>query len=192
MATVLIFNGSPRKNGAVSQVLSEIKRGLEESGNTVIEYYLNGLHYRGCQGCLSCKQTETCCLQDDLRPMYEELRDADGIIFGTPIYMFGISGHTKMRMDRLYPMVDLAHHPLYGSKKLISVYSQTHPESNAYEGEQVRVRNALELTGLHEIAHINVTGIDPADRPVTICDEILETAYAFGRNFNQYVLEGEK
>ena len=116
MAKVLMFNGSPRKKGAISQVMEEVKKGLEKAGNETIMYYLNCLTYRGCQGCLACKKTEICCLKDDLMPMYQELREAEGIVFGTPIYMYGISGQTKTWMDRLYPIIDLEHNALYGEK----------------------------------------------------------------------------
>lgn len=106
MKKILLFNGGARVKGSTYQVLNEIERGIKEAGCTVVDYQLNKLNFKGCQGCLSCKKTSICCLNDDLKAMYEELKDADGIVFGSPIYMHAVTGQTKIWMDRLYALID--------------------------------------------------------------------------------------
>lgn len=48
-----------------------------------------------------CDGTETPILADDFRRVYQSLKKADGIIFGTPTYWFTMSGLMKNFIDRL-------------------------------------------------------------------------------------------
>ena len=51
MSKVVIFNGSPRKNGYTSKLLKQVEKGAKSKGAEVIEFDLNDSGIHGCQGC---------------------------------------------------------------------------------------------------------------------------------------------
>jgi len=57
-----------------------------------------------CDGCYSCTKTGKCRIKDDMQEIYPKLLDADGIIWGTPVYFFHAAGQTKILLDRLYAL----------------------------------------------------------------------------------------
>ena len=47
-----------------------------------------------------------CAVRDGLTPILERLADADGIIFGSPIYFMGVSGALRALLERLlFPFI---------------------------------------------------------------------------------------
>lgn len=181
---VLIINGSPRIEGATSQVLGEIKKGLEQSGVHVLDYQLNQMAYKGCQGCMSCKQTGSCCLTDELRTMLNELKNADGIVIGSPIYMYAISGQTKLFMDRLYSLIDYQYRPFYKKeRKLFTVYSMGSGTGKAFAYEQDRVSTSMRMVGFEEVMRMNVPGISVGDYPVRLRADMMKQAFEAGKKF---------
>lgn len=48
---IIILNGSPRKNGNTAGLIREFTKGAESSGNTVTEFFLDGMNVNGCKGC---------------------------------------------------------------------------------------------------------------------------------------------
>lgn len=48
---IVILNGSPRKNGNTASLTAAFKRGAEEAGNEVTEFFLAHMKINGCLGC---------------------------------------------------------------------------------------------------------------------------------------------
>lgn len=182
MSKIVIFNGSPRKNGTVSQIINEIEKGAREAGTEIITYDLNQSGIRDCQGCMYCKKDNNfCCQKDYLKPMYQDIIDSDTIVFGSPIYMFRITGQAKIWLDRLYPMVDIEHHALYPNKKVITVFSQGAPIESAFSGEFDYIKNIFEIMGWKEVDRFIYTGSFPNTKPENVSTEFLEKAYNLGK-----------
>ena len=53
-----------------------------------------------CQHCDYCMRNKECKLKDDMYTLYPLLKEAQGLIFATPVYNGGISAQTKAIMDR--------------------------------------------------------------------------------------------
>ena len=94
------FMGSPRKDGNTELLLRETVKGIEESGFTVQNFYLNSMNIMPCQNCGGCDETGVCVFEDDMSLIYEAIRTADRIILATPIFFFCVSAQTKMMIDR--------------------------------------------------------------------------------------------
>ncbi len=105
MSKVLAFVGSPHKEGVIARLVQAVGKGVFTHGPRVKYYDLNDPDFRGCQGCFYCWENEGCSVWDHLQPVYEEIKDAPGIIFGSPIYFHGITGQAKMWIDRMFPMI---------------------------------------------------------------------------------------
>ncbi|MDD2340152.1 MAG: flavodoxin family protein [Methanosarcina sp.] len=125
--------GSPRKNGNTNAVVQEVLKGAAEAGAETQTFLLNEMNYRGCQACDYCKTHEKCKLEDDLAELFEEMKKADGIVFGAPIYFAQFSGQMRLFLDRCYSMVNPDHTSrLPAGKKAVIVGAQGMPDPAAY------------------------------------------------------------
>ena len=84
MKTTLVVNGSPRTDGFSSAVAEYIKKRLDAC--TVISPDV-----RHCTGCDMCRAGE-CVINDDMQAYYGLIRDADNIIFVSPLYFSMLTG----------------------------------------------------------------------------------------------------
>ncbi|MCH3965400.1 MAG: flavodoxin family protein [Clostridium sp.] len=131
MSKVVVFKGSPRKNGYTAKLLEQVAKGAKSKGAEVIEFDLNDPGIRGCQGCFYCRTYDGCAVNDYLRPMYKAINEADAIVFGSPIYYYQITGQARVWLDRTFPMVGglkdtlVPRHP---DKKLITIFVQGNPD----------------------------------------------------------------
>ncbi len=101
---ILGISCSPRKRGNTVSLLEETLRGAAENGADVELFSVSGKNIRGCDGCYACFAKGECHIQDDMQPLYEKLIDADGIVFGTPIYMYGMTAQAKAIIDRTFAL----------------------------------------------------------------------------------------
>lgn len=130
MKKILAFVGSAKHSGNISSIVKKILEGARENELETKIYYLNDMNIKGCQGCLYCRKHDTCCIKDDMQSVYTDIKSADIIIIGSPVYMCQVSAQTKLLLDRLYPLTEInmgKHIPRFGEKQLIMVYSQAAP-----------------------------------------------------------------
>ncbi|MHA1576738.1 MAG: flavodoxin family protein [Candidatus Thorarchaeota archaeon] len=120
---VLVFNGSPRgERGATAGVLKLFIEGIESAGANVELVYVNKLNISPCRGCFNCwtKTPGKCIQSDDMEGILDKLASADIIVFGTPLYVDGMTGPMKVLLDRSIPLMqgkfelrdDHCRHPL--------------------------------------------------------------------------------
>ncbi|MCF7920330.1 MAG: NAD(P)H-dependent oxidoreductase [Candidatus Cloacimonetes bacterium] len=105
---IIILHGSPRKGGD-SDTLANVF--LEEMAlHRAIEvkhFYLNEMNIGFCQGCLACARDEEhkCVQTDDMRLIYEAFRDAEIVIWATPMYWGYMTAQMKTALDRMEALV---------------------------------------------------------------------------------------
>lgn len=98
--------GSGRDGGNTEILLIEALSVAEECGANKTELIkLATMTIYPCDGCENCKGTGSCRINDDMQKIYPELLDADGIIIGSPVYFWNISGQAKIFIDRTYPFI---------------------------------------------------------------------------------------
>lgn len=183
MSKVVIFNGSPRKNGYTSKLLNEIKNGAESAGAKTITFDLNNANIKGCQGCHYCRENDGCATQDYLQPMYQEIAQADAVVFGSPIYYYQISGQSKIWLDRTFPMIggtdSTNFAPRHPGKKLLTVFSQGNADKDSFIENISQINNILKGFGWDLIDSIICSGTTNPDFEIT--KELLEQAFQTGR-----------
>ena len=97
---ILGISGSPRKNGNTVAMLNEALGAAQGDGAEVELYSVSGRNIQPCDGCWGCRGTGECHIKDDMQELYEKMLVADGIIFGTPVYFWGMTAQAKAVMDR--------------------------------------------------------------------------------------------
>lgn len=95
---------SPRKNGNTVTLLELALKGAQQEGAEVELYSVSGKTIEPCDACGVCQEKGECHIKDDMQELYDKLLEADGIIFGTPIYMHCMVAQTKTVIDRLFAL----------------------------------------------------------------------------------------
>lgn len=97
---VIAVIGSPRKNGNTELLASHTLKAIGEEGIETEIVQLAGLDIRGCTACMACKNQDSCSIQDDLHPIYEKMKQADGIILASPVYFGSCTALLKGLIER--------------------------------------------------------------------------------------------
>ena len=98
---VFAISGSPRKKGntefLIQLALDEIrKEGIDTEIITLADKTISP-----CNACMACKKDKNRCLiDDDFGPIFLKIREADGLILGTPVYFGSATPNIKSFMDR--------------------------------------------------------------------------------------------
>jgi multimeric flavodoxin WrbA len=102
---ILGILGSSRKGGNTEILLDVALQEARQMGSSVSKITLRDKVIAPCDGCLGCARTGECVLQDDMQEVYKEIREADGIIWASPVYFWSMSGLTKNALDRTYALL---------------------------------------------------------------------------------------
>ena len=96
--------GSPRQQ-STEYIVKEALRMLEEKGFETKFFTVRGKHIEFCTHCDFCLSSFECTFKDDMEEVYALLKEAQGIIFASPVYNGTISGQLKAFMDRTRAVV---------------------------------------------------------------------------------------
>jgi multimeric flavodoxin WrbA len=105
---VLIINGSPKKNGNTSILISAFNKGAKSKGASVevinAAFFKNKVN--GCNGCRACQKTKefACVIDDDASKVIKKMTKADVIVFATPLYFYGATAQLKVIIDRMFSL----------------------------------------------------------------------------------------
>ncbi|MBR2634237.1 MAG: flavodoxin family protein [Clostridia bacterium] len=99
---VILINGSPHPQGCTNRALEEIASVFEEQGVLHETIWLGKDALSGCCGCGSCRKTGKCYLDDIVNVAAEKIREADGVVFGSPVHYAGAGGTVTAFLDRLF------------------------------------------------------------------------------------------
>lgn len=97
---ILAISCSPRSKGNTMAILEEALHGAQDENADVELFSVAGKTIQPCDGCRSCDNTGKCHITDDMQELYYKIIKADGIIFGTPTYFWGMTGQAKTVIDR--------------------------------------------------------------------------------------------
>ena len=91
---------SPRKQGNTVALLEEVLRGSKKEGAETDLYSVSNKTIEPCRGCRTCWESGECPIEDDMHDLGNRMIDADGIVFGTPIYFYNMTAQAKAIVDR--------------------------------------------------------------------------------------------
>ena len=100
---IAVFNGSPKK-GNTAAMVQAFREGAEAAGHVVEEYAVGRMKIAGCLACEYChtKGEGTCIQKDDLEKILPAYKEADMIVFASPIYYFTMTAQMEAAIQRVY------------------------------------------------------------------------------------------
>ena len=102
---IIAVNAGPRMGRNTDTLITEASRGAGSTGAVVERFDLYRLDkYTGCISCLGCKKERfkgRCVCRDGLMPVLDAIREADGLIIGSPNYLSEMSAGFRALYERL-------------------------------------------------------------------------------------------
>ena len=102
---IIAVNAGPRKGWNTDTLITEAAKGAESKGAAVKKFDLFGLEkYTGCISCFGCKKEQHkghCVCRDGLTEILDLIREADGLIIGSPNYLGEMTASFRALYERL-------------------------------------------------------------------------------------------
>lgn len=149
---IAIFNGSPRKENTSAMVQAFIE-GARAAGHDAEEYQVGKMKISGCLGCEYChtKGEGTCIQKDDLEKIMPAYKEADMIVFASPIYYFGMTAQMEAAIQRVYCIGK----PAKAKKAALLLSSGS---KGVYDSSAAQFNAYMAYTGIENLGVITANG----------------------------------
>jgi multimeric flavodoxin WrbA len=117
---ILVVMGSPRK-GNTYRAVKRIEEHFQSFEDAAFTYLMLGdINLSPCRGCNTCfvKGEEYCPIKDDVPAIEQQMHDARGVIFASPVYGMNVSGLFKTFVDRF---AYIFHRPRFFGKNALLI-----------------------------------------------------------------------
>ncbi len=101
----IAFNGSPNAQGNTYHALQMVVDELEKEGIETELLHVGNKAIRGCLACGQCakKKNEQCIqTEDEVNGWIQKMKEADGILLGSPVHFSAVAGTMKSFLDRAF------------------------------------------------------------------------------------------
>jgi multimeric flavodoxin WrbA len=179
---IMIFMGSPRKDGNSATLAQQVIAGAEAAGAGVDRFFLHDMNIKPCDACEACRdKSETdCILEDDMKTLFPKLREADAIVIASPIYWFTVSAQTKLFMDRWYALGGPEGHAFKGKRfGIVLTYADVDPFSSGAVNALRTFQDALNYVGASSIGMVYGSAWEAGE--IKKNKELMEKAYDLGK-----------
>lgn len=101
MKKILAIMGSPKKDGNCAKMLNAAITAAKAKGYDVdcFDLYQTDIAY--CKGCMGCKKSRICIINDDIIKIREKLLLCDLVVLVSPTYFANVTAPVKNLFDRL-------------------------------------------------------------------------------------------
>ena len=99
---VLLFNGSPNKEGCTYTALNEVAQTLKEEGIECTLYHIGDGVTAGCKGCRACAKLGKCVIDDKVNEFNNLMANYDALVIGSPVYYASANGSAISFLDRAF------------------------------------------------------------------------------------------
>ena len=99
---VLMLNGSSKLGGCTFTALTEFGKALEKQGIGYEIFQTGAKPIMDCTGCGKCGDCSCVYTDDGVNEFLEKAQQADGFVFGTPVYYAHPSGRVLSFLDRAF------------------------------------------------------------------------------------------
>ena len=101
---IVAFNGSPKEKGNTYTAIKIVTDKLAAEGIEIEIIHVGNKVIRGCLACNHCAMArdERCIVDDEVNGWIQLMKEADGIILGSPTHFSAIGGSMKSFLDRSF------------------------------------------------------------------------------------------
>ena len=138
---IITVNAGPRKGWNTDTLITEAARGAEDAGAAVEKFDLFRLEkYTGCISCFGCKKEINkgrCICRDRLTPVLDAIREADGLIIGSPNYLGEMTASFRAFYERLVfqNLTYNMEHPCCSARQIpVLLIMTSNAPDNMYQG----------------------------------------------------------
>lgn len=114
MKNIVVIQGGGRPKGNTAQLIGSFVRGAEEAGHQVEVVSLLKHEVKGCLGCNACRYGKPCVQKDSFNELVPKIKEADLLVFASPLYFWTISARIKAFIERLYCIAEEDTNPPLG------------------------------------------------------------------------------
>nr|WP_302651225.1 flavodoxin family protein [uncultured Agathobaculum sp.] len=105
---VLAINSSARKDGNTAILLERVLKELRKEGIATELIQLAGQIIEPCKACWTCGGQGNCVhRKDQFREIFDKMKEADGILLGSPVYSANISANMQALLERAAVVGDM-------------------------------------------------------------------------------------
>ena len=105
---VLAINGSARKDGNTAILINTVLKELNIAGIETEMIQLAGNVIEPCKACWACGGQGNCVhRKDSFREVFEKMKEADGILLGSPVYSANVSANMQALLERAAVVADM-------------------------------------------------------------------------------------
>ena len=105
---VLAINGSARKDGNTAILIKRVFEELNKEGIETERIQLAGQVIEPCKACWACGDQQNCVhRKDNFRDIFDKMKEADGILLGSPVYSANISANMQALLERAAVVGDM-------------------------------------------------------------------------------------
>jgi multimeric flavodoxin WrbA len=160
---ILAINGSPRTIRSTTRILANfVLEGTAEAGAETEMIDLCDFRITPCTACDACSFNGICVNDDDVPVIVARMKEVDGIVFASPVYIDNVSGQMKLFFDRL---ADAIHYQVLAGKYGCSV-ATTHTSGGeevvAYQNHVLNYLGVVAVGGLSVATCGNMEIVDAA------------------------------
>ena len=190
MKNIIVIQGGGRPKGNTAQLIEAFVKGAEEAGHNVEVISLIKNEVKGCLGCNVCRYGKPCVQKDSFNDIAPKIKDADLLVFASPLYFWTLSSRIKAFIERFYciaqedpypPLGRYEKYPVKDSALLVTAadnFFWTFEQVTSYY--QFAVVNYI---GFHDKGMLLAGGCgDTNGKPQIDKTDHLREAYEFGKN----------
>lgn len=105
---VIGISSSARKDGNTAILINKVFEELQSEGIETELIQLAGKVIEPCRACWSCGGKGNCIHSNDcFREIFEKMKEADGIILGSPVYSANVSANMQALLERAAVVADM-------------------------------------------------------------------------------------
>jgi multimeric flavodoxin WrbA len=181
---IIGINSSPKGEASRTRKLVEaVLRGAENNSAETAFIDLCSLRIEYCSGCGVCYTNGECIHEDDYPELFDTMLEADGIVFGSPVYIDGVTAQLKTLFDR---MADAIHCQMLDGKYGCAVSttgSAGDAEVIAYMNKVLNLLGALSVGGVGVAIGADIERLVPAEGKAERLGYELASAIREKRNY---------
>ena len=161
---ILAISGSPHTTRSTTRKLASfVLEGAAGAGAETEIIDLCDFRVTPCTACEGCSFNGICVYEDDVPAVVERMKEADGVVFASPVYIDNISGQMKIFFDRL---ADAIHYQLLAGKSGCSV-ATTHTSGGdevvAYQNHVLNYLGVISVGGISVATGGSIEAVDAAE-----------------------------